>query len=284
MDESQHMRQALLEMSKSAEKIKVGAVIVIDGKIVATGYRQRGKHAEREAIESARAQRLDLRKATLYTTLEPCVNLNINQGKISCADLIIESKIREVVIGRYDPNPSVYRRGWKHLKDAGIWLRDFPKDLRDEIDSINERFMGFFAKGIGPSGGAKIDHRDKATFHVQFSPDDVRGMDIGWTVAGVGSAHAYADRPIRVALARFAEDFDEVDDPTAFEFSHSVNIKVGEIGIFLGADACVLVKPKCIQSGPDYGSNDYFVQFDYIVRVLTPPPPDLQPQKTPEVS
>ncbi|MDF0730015.1 deaminase [Pseudomonas entomophila] len=281
MDETEHMRHALLEMSKSGEKVKVGAVIVINGKVVATGYRQRGKHAEREAIESARAQGLDLRKATLYTTLEPCVTLSENQGKKSCADLIIESKIREVVIGRYDPNPNVNRRGWKNLRDAGIWLRDFPKDLRDEIDNINQRFMSFFAKGIGPSGGAKINHRDKATFHVQFAPDDFRGMDICWTVAGVGSAHAYANRPVRVALARFASDFDEVDDPTAFEFSHSVNVKVGEIGIFWGPAACVLVKPKCIQSGPDYGSNDYFVQFDYIVRVLEPCNPQIPPQKTP---
>lgn len=191
------MLHAIAEMEKSQEKVKVGAVIVIDGKIVATGFRKQGKHAEREAIEFANAHRLDLRKATLYATLEPCVNLAEGQDKQSCADLIIESKIREVVIGRYDPNPIIFRRGWKHLRDAGIWLRDFPKDLRDEVDRINQRFMNFFAKGVGPSGGAKIDHRDRGTFQVQFSPDDHRTMEISWTVAGRDCAHAYAVRRSR---------------------------------------------------------------------------------------
>jgi len=269
-NDREHMLQAIAEMGKSQEKVKVGAVVVIGGEVVATGYRMPGRHAEREAIESANAQGLDLRKATLYATLEPCVSTSANQGKPSCADLIIKNKIREVVVGRYDPNPIIHRRGWKHLRDAGIWLRDFPKDLRDEIDRVNQRFMEFFAKGIGPSGGAKIDHRDKGVFEVQFSPDDPRSMEIAWTVAGVDCAHAYAERPVKAALARFAADFDEIDDPSAYEFSHSVTVGVDEIGIFLGPDACVLVKPRKVQSGPRHGASDYFIHFDFVVRVLTP--------------
>lgn len=93
-------------------------------------------------------------------------------------------------------------------------------------------------------------------------------MEIAWTVAGVNAAYGYALQPVEVAMARFAKAFDEVDDPTAYEFRHSVRIEVGEIGIFKGPEACVFVKPKQIESGPKYGNTDYFVSFDYQVRVL----------------
>jgi len=92
-------------------------------------------------------------------------------------------------------------------------------------------------------------------------------MEIAWTVAGINAAYGYASRPVKVAMARFAKTFDEVDDPTAYEFRNSVRIEVGEIGIFKGPEACVLVKPKQIESGPKYGNTDYFVSFDYQVRI-----------------
>lgn len=269
-NEREFMQMAIAEMTKSEGGVKVGAVIVIDGKIVATGFRERGTHAERMAIESAKSQGLDLKNAVLYSTLEPCVNLGEDQKKQCCSDLIIENKILKVVIGRYDPNPNVNRRGWKSLRDGNVLLGDFPQDLRDKIDEENKVFVGYFEKGVGPKGGAKVDHRDDGTFEVQFSPDDDRVMAIRWTVAGIDAAYGYGTPPVKVALAKFATDFSDIDDPTAFEFSHSSRIGVGEIGIFRGPDACVLVKPKEIQSGPSYHAEHHFVNFDFVVRILNP--------------
>ena len=54
----------------------VGAVIVADDKIIATGYHQQfgGPHAEVEAIHNCKDKTL-LNKSTLYVTLEPCARI-----------------------------------------------------------------------------------------------------------------------------------------------------------------------------------------------------------------
>lgn len=265
-----HMAAAVEEMRKSDTSVKVGVVIVVDGRIVSSAFRTKGEHAERAAIRLAGERGANLKKAVLYTTLEPCVDIRPGQQVECCADLIVSSGIKEVVIGRYDPNPNIYRQGWKRLRDGGVYLRDFPQNLRDEIDEINSHFMGFFERGIGPTGGAKVGHKDTGKFLVKFAEDDDRTMEIAWTVAGINAAYGYASRPVEVAMARFAKAFDEVDDPAAYEFRHSVRIAVGEIGIFKGPEGCVLVKPKQIESGPNYGSTDYFVSFDYQVRITKP--------------
>ncbi|MYN40318.1 hypothetical protein GTP55_13125 [Duganella sp. FT109W] len=115
-----------------------------------------------------------------------------------------------------------------------------------------------------------MDHKDTGKFLVQFAEGDDRTMEIAWTIAGVDAAYGYALRPVEVAMARFAKSFEEIDDPTAYEYRHSVRIGVGEIGLFKGPDACVLVKPKKIESGPRYGNKDNFVHFEYQVRVTNP--------------
>ena len=67
----------------------VGAVIVKDGKVIGEGYHTAfGKsHAEIEAINSATE---DIKGATMYVTLEPCM---------MCMGAIIESRIKSVYYG-----------------------------------------------------------------------------------------------------------------------------------------------------------------------------------------
>lgn len=93
-----------ISLAKQAAKqgeVPVGAVIVKDGKIIASG-RNRMKekknalaHAEIEAINAAMkalgSERLD--GCELYVTLEPCP---------MCAGAIINSRIKTVVFGAYD--------------------------------------------------------------------------------------------------------------------------------------------------------------------------------------
>lgn len=93
----------------------VGAVVVLNNQIIAEGYHKKygQDHAERMAIKSCP----NVEGATLYVTLEPCCH----QGKTPpCTDLIIESKIKKVIIGILDPNPLVAGKGVKQLNDAGI--------------------------------------------------------------------------------------------------------------------------------------------------------------------
>jgi diaminohydroxyphosphoribosylaminopyrimidine deaminase / 5-amino-6-(5-phosphoribosylamino)uracil reductase len=94
----------------------VGAVIVKDGQIIATGFHASAgeRHAEIVALEQAgeRAQ-----GATLYVTLEPCNHF----GKTPpCTDAIVKAGIARVVAGCSDPNPNVAGGGVAKLRGAGI--------------------------------------------------------------------------------------------------------------------------------------------------------------------
>jgi diaminohydroxyphosphoribosylaminopyrimidine deaminase/5-amino-6-(5-phosphoribosylamino)uracil reductase len=85
----------------------VGAVIVDnEGQLIGEGYHQKlgGPHAEVYAIEQALEKTTDLSQATLFVSLEPCSHF----GKTPpCVDLIIQHKIKKVVIASLDPNPKV---------------------------------------------------------------------------------------------------------------------------------------------------------------------------------
>jgi diaminohydroxyphosphoribosylaminopyrimidine deaminase/5-amino-6-(5-phosphoribosylamino)uracil reductase len=115
----------------------VGAVIVHDGKIIGEGYHHRfgEPHAEVHAIESVEQREL-LLHSTLYVTLEPCSHF----GKTPpCADLIIASGIRHVVVGCRDPFPQVSGRGIAKLQNAGITVTENVR--RDACTFVNRRFV-----------------------------------------------------------------------------------------------------------------------------------------------
>lgn len=94
----------------------VGALIVKDGQVIATGYHVSAgdRHAEIAALELAGER---ARGATLYVTLEPCNHF----GKTPpCTDAIIEAGIARVVAGCADPNPNVAGGGVAKLRGAGV--------------------------------------------------------------------------------------------------------------------------------------------------------------------
>jgi tRNA(adenine34) deaminase len=98
------MRLALREAARALEHddIPVGAVVVRDGEVVATGHNER----ELRADPTAHAEMIALRQAAralgswrvldsvLYVTLEPCA---------MCAGAIVLSRMPRVVIGTSDP-------------------------------------------------------------------------------------------------------------------------------------------------------------------------------------
>jgi diaminohydroxyphosphoribosylaminopyrimidine deaminase/5-amino-6-(5-phosphoribosylamino)uracil reductase len=99
---------------------------------------------------------------------------------------------------------------------------------------------------------------------IQYSEADSRCISTKWFLRGFDSIWAYAVEPVRVALARHAQDFH--DDPRALSFNYTVAVKVGEITVFVTESGAALVKVLAVQSGPEYGSSSTLVKIQYEVR------------------
>jgi diaminohydroxyphosphoribosylaminopyrimidine deaminase/5-amino-6-(5-phosphoribosylamino)uracil reductase len=120
--DQRYMKRALelaeLGRSNVSPNPMVGCVIVRDEKIIGEGYHQNfgEPHAEVNAVNSVENQEF-LREATVYVTLEPCAHW----GKTPpCANLLVEKKVKKVVIAALDSNPFVCGKGIQLLENAGI--------------------------------------------------------------------------------------------------------------------------------------------------------------------
>ncbi len=115
----------------------VGAVIVKDGKILATGYHKKAgqPHAEINALSKLNFQ---AQNCEMYVTLEPCSHYGRTPP---CADVIIRSGIKKVVIATLDPNPLVNGKGVEKLKNAGIEV--VSGILEEEAKKLNEKFFKY---------------------------------------------------------------------------------------------------------------------------------------------
>lgn len=142
-------------LAEAPGKPRVGAVLVRD-QVLGESYRGRtgmGEHAEYGLLKELAQQGVSTAGSTLYTTLEPCSSRN--HPKTPCAQHLVSAGVRRVYIGMYDPNPRIYRDGWRLLRDAGVSLRDFPEELRNEIADDNAEFIGQFRRSEGDRGREK---------------------------------------------------------------------------------------------------------------------------------
>lgn len=97
------MRAAIVEAEKAGSEgeVPVGAVLVVNGEIVATGHNcsiaasDPSAHAEVVALRRAGSDLGNYRlpEATLYVTLEPCV---------MCTGAIVQARLKRIVFGAYD--------------------------------------------------------------------------------------------------------------------------------------------------------------------------------------
>ncbi len=143
---SEYMLEALkcAKIAFNDGEIPVGAVIVKDNKVIATGENHREKknnalsHAEIEAINNAckalGSWRLD--GCTMYVTLEPCM---------MCMGAIINSRLDTLVFGAYDTkagcadslvNPKSLLSSEKPEIYGGIMEEKCEKILKDFFDVV----------------------------------------------------------------------------------------------------------------------------------------------------
>jgi tRNA(adenine34) deaminase len=109
---------AAREASKRGE-VPVGAVIVCNGAVIATGYNCREErqnplaHAEIVAIQEASAAlhswRLD--QCDIYVTLEPCV---------MCVGAILQARLRRLVFGCLDPKAGAVETLYRLCEDQRL--------------------------------------------------------------------------------------------------------------------------------------------------------------------
>lgn len=108
--DQQFMREAIhrAEMAAQEGEVPVGAIVVLDGEIIAEGFNRRETwqdptaHAEliavRRASEKIGSWRLC--DCTVYVTLEPCP---------MCAGMLINARVPRLVYGARDPKAGAIR-------------------------------------------------------------------------------------------------------------------------------------------------------------------------------
>jgi len=140
-----YMQRALelAEQAQKADEVPVGAVLVMDDKIVGEGYNQvislsdPSAHAEAQAIRSA-GQAIDnyrLVNATLYVTLEPCA---------MCAGLITHARVKRLVFGATDPRTGATGTAIEVINHASMNHKVDVESgvLAEECGDILRRFFG----------------------------------------------------------------------------------------------------------------------------------------------
>ncbi len=127
-----HSTRHYLELALSLAEIRrgfcapnpcVGALLVKDNKIIATGYHNASgsPHAEVNAIH--KVDPVLAKGSTLYVTLQPCCHFA--KKTPPCTELIIKSGIDKVIYGFRDPNPAVNNHTDNLLQHAGIECSQF---------------------------------------------------------------------------------------------------------------------------------------------------------------
>ena len=124
-----HLRRALELAEGGRGRVSpnpmVGAVLVRDEQVIGEGFHAvRGElHAERAAIEDARARGQDPVGSTIYVTLEPCE---------MCLGAMFHARVARVVYGATDPKKKVLKP--QHTIEGGV--------LAEECGAL---LSGFFA-------------------------------------------------------------------------------------------------------------------------------------------
>ncbi|MBO6087998.1 nucleoside deaminase [bacterium] len=134
------MKRAIETAKQVNGEIPVGAVIVKDGEVISSAFNRKEElkdvtcHAEilaiRKAEEKFGSWRLD--DCEMYVTLEPCP---------MCAWAIINSRIKTLYFGSFDPNYGALGSKIDLRKLANSKLKVYGGIMEDECNKILEEFF-----------------------------------------------------------------------------------------------------------------------------------------------
>ena len=136
------MNLALKAKGKTYPNPMVGALVVKKGKIIGKGFHAKPglPHAEILALNEAGR---NAKGASLYLTLEPCTHFGLTPP---CVNRIIESRVKEVIVGMVDPNPLNNGKGIAILKQFGVKVS--VGLLEDKLRKMNEVFIKYITKKL----------------------------------------------------------------------------------------------------------------------------------------
>lgn len=121
----------------------VGAILLKPDGTIDQAYRselRQGDHAEYTLIERKNSSNT-LEGSILFTTLEPCAPGSRKSPKLSCAERIVNARLKEVWVGVEDPDPTVDRKGIQFLQNNGVKVQMFDSDLQETIREFNKDFI-----------------------------------------------------------------------------------------------------------------------------------------------
>jgi len=256
---SDFMKLAIEEHLKCKQFPRVGVVVSKDGVLLATGYRGETSNVHAERVALRKLQLEQIQGSTVYTTLEPCIALHGEQEIESCADLLINSGVKEVVIGVLDPNATIYSQGFRRLLENNINVSFFNRKLRQAVEEETFEF-GDISKIVG-CGKRRIPVvHSGIELKVQFSEQDTRTINIRWNTLQfrAGCVDLLSDNGA-VRHASGARAFSDVTDPMVFRFeSHYARMKKGMIAIVKPSNSTFYVLIELI----DIFENDILFKWE----------------------
>ncbi|WP_036508459.1 deaminase [Nocardia aobensis] len=145
MSENDHKRwmNRAIELAEQCPVVEgafsVGAVIVVDGEEIATGYSRETDekvHAEESALNKLAVDDPRLSRATIYSTLEPCSE-RATKTRMPCTERILQAGIPEVVIAWREPSTFVEDCvGVEKLQQEGVTVIEL-SELADAAMAMN---------------------------------------------------------------------------------------------------------------------------------------------------
>lgn len=119
----------------------VGAIIVADGVEISQGFSRETDahdHAEEAALAKLAPADPRLRRATIYSSLEPCSTRR--SRRLTCTELIRAARIPRVVFALREPPLFVDCHGAEELRTSGVVVVELP-EMAAGVRAVNSHLL-----------------------------------------------------------------------------------------------------------------------------------------------